>query len=399
VALTSAIVWCLAAAAGLATPVEVGTLLERVGDADLALMHDPQAARPVRVLVATRVATAPDKVQAIVLAPAAYKQAMPAFRRIEVIGRRERGGVTDLQIAWELDVPLWNLEGKLWLRPQPDGADLVLEEGGFAPGLFHLRVRADGDGKTERSIFTIEGFANVGEANLAARQLAKRSHLAEPAMTVAAAYVMLKALARMAETGEPRRPAAALVAPTSAEFEGLRTATAMLAAPGERVLVAAIRSRADGRLAGVEVAARASAKAAQRASALRPALLRALPGWQKIEVVSTTPDTCQDPSATCWAVETNLPLFSLDGTWKIRTRPWRARLVAGDREGAIMGIDVVPGKNGQRPVVVWSEHPRLDRAGLVPRRLIAAEAFLEHGLSLALALADSASLLPALERD
>lgn len=387
----------VATTAGLAAPGEVSALLEQIGDADVAVMHAPHGARPVRVLLATRVAAPAEALRRILLTPAAYKKAMPAFRRIDVIAEKERKG-EDVHIAWELDVPLWNLAGKLWLRVQPDGADLVLEEGGFAPGIFHLRARPLSADRPERSILSIEGFANVAEANVAARQLAKRSALAEPAMTVAAGYVMLKSLARLAETGEPKRPSAPFVAPTSTDFEGVRTGAAVGAIANGKALVAAIRSRADGRLSGVEVATRVSARAAQRATAgLRPAAFKALPGWAKIDVVGS-PDTCQDPSATCWGVQTNLPLFSLDGTWKVRSRPWRARMVLGERETAVMGLDLVPAKKPLPPVLVWSAHPRLDRAGLVPRKLIAAEPFLEHGLSLALTLVDAASLVPALER-
>ena len=160
-----------------------------------------------------------------------------------------------------------------------------------------------------------------------------------------------------------------------------------------------MRSRQDGRLAGVEVAALVSPRAGQRVGGgLAPQLFHALPGWKKIEVVSGHPDTCQDPDAACWAVEGNLPLFSLDGIWKIRRRPWRARMVAGQREGALIGIDMVPGERSGGPAVVLSEHPRLDRSGFIGRKLIAAEPYLEHGLALALALADAASLLPALGR-
>jgi hypothetical protein len=240
----------------------------------------------------------------------------------------------------------------------------------------------------------------VAEANVAARQLVRRSPLAEPAMTVAAAYVMLKSLARLAEDVSAGRPSAALAPPESSSFAGERTGTAALAFPRARGLLAAVRSRPDGRLAGVEVAVPASARAGQRAKGgLRPELFSALPGWKKIELVSETPDTCQDPGASCWAVQTNLPLFSLDGTWKIRPRPWRARMVAGDREGALMGIDVVSAKKPAGLAVVLSEQPRLDRAGFVARKLVAAEPYLEHGLALALTLADAASLVPALERE
>jgi hypothetical protein len=391
----------LVMASGLATPGEVNAILDRLGDADLVLMNDPRASRPVRVLAATRVSAPAEKVRQALQLPASYGKAMPAFQRVEVISRREREpGVVDVEVAWELEVPLWNLKGKLWLRPQTDGADLELEEGDLAPGLFHLTASKAWAGKQERSVLIVEGFANVRDASVATRELVRRSSLAEPATTVAAVYVMLKSLARLAEDGSAGRPSAAMVSPEALSLDGTPAGQAALARPQARGLVAAVRGRADGRLARVEVAVPASVRAGQAAGrGLRPELFAALPGWKKITVVSETPDTCQDPSAMCWAVQADLPLFSLDGTWKIRPRPWRARMVAGDREGAFMGVDVVSSKKSPNVAVVLSEHPRLDRAGYVARKLIAAEPYLEHGLALALTLVNAASLGSALERD
>jgi hypothetical protein len=141
---SAAVVWFWLAASGLATPAEVRGLLDRVGDADLLLANDPRTANPVRVLMATRVAARPEVVQQVLGSPASYGKAMPSFRRVEVTSRREHGpGRTDLEVAWELEIPLWNLHGKLWLRPRADGVDLELAEGDFAPGLFHLTSLAE----------------------------------------------------------------------------------------------------------------------------------------------------------------------------------------------------------------------------------------------------------------
>jgi hypothetical protein len=41
-------------------------------------------------------------------------------------------------------------------------------------------------------------------------------------------------------------------------------------------------------------------------------------------------------------------------------------------------------------------HPRIDRTGYVPRKFIATEPLLEHGLALGLAYVDAISLLRAL---
>jgi len=391
----------LAAATNLASAEDVSAALHRLGDADLVLMNDPAGARPVRVLLATRVSAPVGKVRQVIGDPAAFAKAMPSFRRVEIVSRRQRApDETEFEVAWELEVPLRNLEGKLWLRVQESGVDLSLVEGDFAPGLFHLSARKDRTGNKDLSVLTIEGSANVRDANWATRQIAHRSPIAEPAMTVAAIYVMLKSLARLAEDASPARPSAAMVAPEPSSLNGaLVGQAANTYAQGSRVL-AAVRSRADGRLARVEAAVHVSApsdKVVRRT--MHPKPFVSMSGWKKITPVSGNPDECKDPAALCWKVETNLPVFSLDGIWKIRPRPWRARMVAGDSQGAVMAIDVLPAKPSGRSTLVLSQHPRLDMAGYVARKLIAAEPFLEHGLALALTLVEAVSLGPALEKD
>ncbi len=397
----AAFLLCLTSAASLASAEDVSAALHRLGDADLVLMNAPAGARPVHVLLATRVSAPVDKVRQIVADPGAYAKAMPSFRRVEVVSRRERKpGVTDLEVAWELEVPISNLKGKLWLQPGPGGVDLTLVEGDFSPGLFHLGVRKARSGAKEQSVLTIDGFANVRDANWATRQIVRHAPLAEPAITVAAVYVMLKSLAGLAEGASPARPTAAMAAPDPASLNGEVTGNAAnVYAKGTRVL-AAVRSRADGRLARVEVAVHVSAPAEQVVRrVMQPKPFVSLPGWRKIAPVSGRPDACKDPATLCWQVDSNLPVFSLDGTWKVWPRPWRARMVEGDTQGAVMGIDVLPAKPAGHATLVLSLHPRLDLAGYVARKLIAAEPYLEHGLALALAVVDAVSLGPALTKD
>jgi hypothetical protein len=391
----------LAAASNLANVEDVSVALRQLGDADLVILNDPTGARPVRVLLATRVAAPVERVRQLIADPASFGKAMPSFRRVEVVSKRQRApDESELEVAWELEVPLRNLEGKLWLRAQESGVDLTFAEGDFAPGLFHLSTRKEEDGGKYRSVLTIEGFANVRDANWATRKITQRSPMAEPAITVAAVYVMLKSLARLAEGATPARPSAAMAAPETARLNGTLVGQVANALVRDTQVLAAVRSRADGRLARVEAAVRVSApvdKVIRRTLQTKP--FGSMSGWKKITPVSDNPDECKDPAALCWKVDTNLPVFSLDGVWKIWPRPWRARLVAGDTKGAIMGIDVLPAKSAGRATLVLSKHPRLDMAGFVARKLIAAEPFLEHGLALALTLVEAASLKPALEKD
>ena len=391
----------LVSAANLATPDDLAAALRGLGDADLVLMGDPAGASPVRVLLASRVSAPVEKVRQVIADPTVYRKAMPEFRRVEVVSRREREpGVVDLEVAWELEVPLRNLAGKLRLRSRPSGVDLALSEGDFAPGIFHLSARGEQGAAKDRTILIVEGFANVRDVNWATRQIAKRSSIAEPAITVAAAYVLLKSLARLAEGALPARPVAAMTAPELSSLNGTAVAKAAGGFVRGREVVAAVRSRPDGRLARVEVAISVLAPEDQVIRRTkRPESFRALPGWKKITPVSGNSDQCSDIEVPCWQIKTNLPVFSLDGTWKIWPRPWRARMVAGDTRDAVMGIDVLPAKTAGRTTVVLSQHPRLDLSGFVARKLIAAEPFLEQGLALALTVVDAVALGSALEND
>ena len=397
----------LAATTNLASAEDVSAALRQLGDSDLVLLNDPVGARPARVLLATRVAAPVEKVRQLIADPVAIGKAMRSFRRVEVGSKRQHApDESELEVVWELEVPLRNLKGKLWLRAQEGGVDLTLVEGDFSPGLFHLSAQKEKNGRkdqkdqADQSVLTIEGFANVRDVNWVTRHMVQRSPIAEPAITVAAVYVMLKSLAQLAESASPARPSADMAAPEPSSLSGTQTGSAAHAyAPGRRVL-AAVRSRADGRLARVEVATHVSAPADQVIRrTLQPKAFVSLPGWKKITAASGQPDECKDVATLCWNVEANLPAFSLDGTWKIWPRPWRARMVAGDCKGAVMGIDVVPTKPSGDATLVLSQHPRLDMAGYVARKLIAAEPFLEHGLALALTLVEAVSLAPALERD
>src|SRR5207249_3065223 len=83
---------------------------------DLVFIDEPQAGQATRVLAATRVKATVAKLRAVMIDPAAYRRAVPSFRRAEGVGRKG----AEVQVAWELGVPRWNREGKLWLRPGKD---------------------------------------------------------------------------------------------------------------------------------------------------------------------------------------------------------------------------------------------------------------------------------------
>ena len=381
-----------------ASPGELTAALDALGDADLVTLDDPSS-RPPRLRLATRVAAPVDHVRAMLVDLAAYRSALPALCRLEFEAADKRqagaGRPAEGMVTWELEVPLWNLEGKLRLQPTPTGANLLVMQGDFSPGLVRLSATPEPAGTT---LLSIDAFANLRDVNWITRRMVTRSALAEPGLAAAAFYVMLRALRLQAErTGDPqdpqRHPTAAPSSPALAELDGGRLARLAGAGLQGSALLAAVRRRANGRLALVQVVA-LSRRAADAASGLlaQPQTWQALPGWRKVSLAKPARDCGR---ATCWEVDASFPFLDLDATWKIQMQPWRAVAVAGDCEGATMGLDLLP--SGAGTAVVLSLYPRLERAGYVPRKSIASEPLLEHGLSLGLALVDAITLVRTLD--
>jgi hypothetical protein len=225
----------LAAAPNLASAEDVSAALHQLGDADLVLLNDPAGARPVRVLLATRVAASAEDVCTVMTDPSAYGKAMPSFRRVDVVAKHEREpGIADLEVAWELEVPLRNLSGKLWLRPQENGVDLQLAEGDFAPGLFHLSARKERPGG---------GRVRADHRRIRQRARRELGHAPDcPALAHRRAGHHGGRGLRLAEVARasgrrrvPARPSAAMAAPEPSSLNGaLAGQTANATAQGKR---------------------------------------------------------------------------------------------------------------------------------------------------------------------
>lgn len=391
------------------SPSEQAELLAAVGG-DLVVFEPLRARAPTPIVMGTRVAAPAGRLLALLRDPQAYRRAIPAFSKAEVVQevRREpnaigpeprpiRSDTIDRLIAWELEIPLWNLKGRLWLRPSEQGVTLELESGDLLPGRFTLQALPDG----EASILWLTGSANVKDANFMTRRLARRHALTEPAMSATAAYVLLRGLALEAERRSSetplrsRRPQGPMNAPPTTELDGSRLGELVAARFPASAVVAKVLARPDGRLHHVAVAVTAPRPAATLRDLLaRPSGWRALPGWRQIDVLpapSGTKDTQR------WRVDASLPLVDFDTTWEVTLAPrLRAVAPAGDWHGPALGWDVVPGPKPAQSVAVLTLHPRIDTTGFVARRLVRAEPLLEPGLALGLAYVNAVSLVRAL---
>jgi hypothetical protein len=385
-------------------------------DADVVLF--PAARRPgarPTVTVAARVHAPPSAVGAVLLSPERYRAALPALIRAEVVGTRpgseSRFGPERL-VAWELEIPLFNLKGSAWLSRRSDVIELTLVEGAFAPGRVQFQLTAEPGGQT--TLFTSQVQLEARASNWLLRRVARHDPWAETAMTAAIGWTLSRAVALLAEVpgravgnanpnateaelagSEAPRPRGPMVPPEPTALDG-----AALAGPAWARLralgpVAAVRRASTGRLAWVSTAVAMAGEAAAVSTRLAtPETWAAFPGWGRVRRLAPAEGASgAGPGETLVAVKDNVPFVDLDATWRVSGPPLvRATAVAGATRGAAFRWQTFAPPPSRTTVSVFSLHPRLDTAGFIEKRMVAAEPLLEHALALALTYADAAAI-------
>jgi len=370
-------------------------------DTDVVLF--PAARRPTSrpvVTVATRVRGTPSAVGAVLLDPNRYRAALPSLVRADVVATRAGSLPSvgpDRLLAWELEIPLFNLKGKAWLTRQADVIELTLVEGAFAPG--HVRFRmapADGGRAT---ILVSEAQLEPRSANWIFRRVAGHDPWSETAMTAAAAMVLARAVAlevavpHQAGRG-PARPEGPMTAPAAATLDGSTLAGPTFRGLRKAGVVATIHRTRRGRLAHVSAAVSIAGNPTEVAARVdAPESWTAFPGWKS--VTRLAPPQRQDELKI--TVEDDVAFVDLDATWDVKYGPSAgATVIAGATKGAVLQWQVFPappsGLPGQAALAVLSEQPRLDESGYVARKMIESEPLMEHALALALTYADVAAM-------
>jgi hypothetical protein len=366
---------------------ELAQALEAAGDGDVMAFELPAAPGAARVRGATRVRAPAATVAAVLMDAGRFGVLLPSLARHEEVARRGEARV----VAWELEIPLFNLEGTLELRPRANGVELALIDGDLAPGrvVFEAAPRADGG-----ATLTVDARIDVRKSSWFLRKVMARSPWGEPAAVSAAIYAALRATALRAEHARDAttfRPTAALAAPTPGVPDARALFSPPLARLAARGAAAIVTSTPGGRLAGVAVGVPArEGRAALGARLSDPRSWTAFPGWV---VVRPMPPKSGTPATV--VVEDSIPFVELDATWTAlagRPRAWTA--VAGASQGAWFGWQLAE-RDDAAPVVVLTAHPRLDRTGSIPRRFVEAEPLLEHGLALALTFVNALSATQA----
>jgi hypothetical protein len=380
----ASLVLALLSSAGVAHAAPDGDLVAALdaARADVVAFDLPATPGAPHVRAATIACAPAATVLGVLGDPARYAALLPSLVRSETTGQRGTARV----VEWELEVPLFNLSGTMEVRPRGGGVELALLEGDLAPGRVSFETAARSDGCTT---VTVDARLDVRKSSWFLRNVMARSEYGQPAALAAAAWTALRATALRAEHAREAtafRPTAPHLWPAAGVPSGAQLLRPELVALAARGAAAVVTSATTGRLIGVSVGVPTAEAPPALAARLRdPRSWRAFPGWK---VVRPMPPTAGGGPTV--VVEDSIPFVDLDATWQARpATPGAWVAVEGAARGAWFGWQTGPRPGGALAVLTLA--PRLEQMGSIPRRFIAAEPLLEHGLTLALAFVDAVS--------
>jgi hypothetical protein len=364
----------------------IASALPDDGATDLVLIDHPSPSGAPRVRAATAVAAPPAAVRAVLLDPSHYHAIIPGV--VNADARAAADG--SLTLDWEIEIPLFNLDGRIVLRPRADGAELYMVEGDLSPGRLIFTVAPRPGGST----LVVDAQLDVKNTTFLLRRIIARSPVGEPAGLAAAAYTALRAVALRAQHPSAQRawrPSAAMGPPATWLPNAAPLAAAKLAPLRARGAVALVARLPTQRLGGVAVTVPIARPAPLVAARVRdPLTWRAFPGWRDV----VTRPGARGPEAV---VEDNLPLADFDATWSVEPgAAMRWTVTDGETRGARLAWTVDPAPDGNA-LATLTLYPRLETTGRVARRTIGSEPLMELGLALGLAFADAVGVKTALE--
>lgn len=388
---------------GAVTVSSVSSLVAATLSDDVDLVLFPKDRRPKprpEVSVVTRVRAPAEAIGAVLLDPARYHEALPPLLRADVVATRPGRGTfgPERQIAWELEFPFFNLKGKAWLSRQADTIELTLVEGAFAPGALRVRLVQAADRRA--TVMTSAVQIEPRSTNWIIRRIVGHDPWAETAMTAAAGWVLTRAVALLAEAGPglaPPRPAGPLAPPALSRLDGAALAGASEVLRREAGVVATVRRAPSGRLAWISAAvSMRGAPAEVEARLATPETWRSFPGWKS--VTRSQAESGAPAGQIDFEVTDDIAFVDLDAIWRVPAgQPGRAKAVEGAIAGAVLRWQAFPGATATATTAVLSQHPRLDVAGFIEKRMIATEPLLEHAFALALTYADVVAIAASLD--
>jgi len=367
--------------------------LREAGRDNLVLFPEGGGAEAIETALTTA-AQAPALLR-VLMDPTSYCRAVPSLVTCrEISSAQETDGRWRRLVAWELEIPLSNLSGKLEAVPDPDwmGVRLRFVSGDLAPGVLRFRWRANPAAPT---LVWASLAADLRGASWLLARLARRDPWTEPAMRATIVWIAAQALASLAAappgTSTGPRPSGPMSPWTRRVPEDAATSDEPLAsvARAEGSWLSVART-ATGRLQVVQVARRWPGEANEVAPRLASErVFGAWVGWNHLQVDAHAPDHALVD------VRDAVPFVDLSARWAIAYGPpLTGEATSGATAGARWRLSLA--HLSPRSALVFSLSPRLAAAGWVPRRFIEAEPLLEHGLALALAYVDMRAMEAAL---
>ena len=352
------------------------------GATDLVVIAQPSAPDAPRAWSATRVAASPAAIKDVLLDPAHYRALIPALIKSEL----ERSNGSAPIVDWELEVPLFNLSGRMALHNRPDGVTIELFEGDFAPGRLSFTVAPDARGG---ATLVVDAVLDVKRSSWLLRRIIKRSPVGEPAALTAAAYVALRAVALRAEHPQGSRRLAPARSGGGTRELAARSASARKRSPG--AAARAWRGRPGraraGRASGRRRRGRGAecARAGRRSAPSRiPGRGCAFPGLAKVR----SPPRSERPGRRRRG-RSSARRLRRDLDRRSRAPPRAGSPPRAPRAAPASGGTSI---RGASTIAALTLYPRIEATGSIARRFIAAEPLLEEGLSLALAFVDAAGI-------
>ena len=374
---------------------------------DIDVVLFPGGRRPAPrppVTVLTRARAKPEAIGAVLLDPSRYHVALPPLLRADVVGTRPGSSPAygpERLLDWELEFPFFNLKGRAWLSRRAETIELALVEGAFAPGRLSVRL-APAAGTEAATVMTSTVQIEPRSANWIIRRIVAHDPWAETAMTAAAALVLTRAVALLAESagGPPARPKGPMMPPSVGKLDGRALAGVGAALGHSAGAIAAVRRAPSGRLAWVSTAVPlAGAPAVLGPRLAAPETWRAFPGWKSVSRLPAAPGSPAPPAGQIdFEVSDDVAFVDFDAFWRVPAGlPGRAHAVEGTIAGAVLAWQALPGAAPDATIAVLSLHPRLDLAGFIEKRMVAVEPLLEHAFALALTYADAIAVAAALD--
>ncbi len=173
--------------------IDLKKLSALIRHGQLALIESFKDGSLRQVAILTEVSAPSDKMKKIVASPAKYPEFIPNFAEQKVTAK----GSNQLDMQWELEVPLVNLEGRSLMTIEKDGSvDVTAVSGDIKRGRWRWEFHSLGQGKT---IPIHYAYSDVRESSWVTRALIEREPSFEHGIVIASGTVALTAMKARAE--------------------------------------------------------------------------------------------------------------------------------------------------------------------------------------------------------